>query len=204
MGHALMADNGNTPTAGEYDARYARLGERADNIGRRQTDMETEMRRGFSELTASLNKLSTDLQSSSKTPWPVIVSAIGVSFAIVAGLGAQALGPIREAQIRNDASIAQLAGSTVPRTELDSRASRSAEDRGRTEQTLARAEGELVPRKEHERVWQNYDQRLSDHQRQIDELKQQSANTYNARDVLLDLRERLDRVERQRLGGSAG
>ncbi len=34
-------------------------------------------------------------------------------------------------------------------------------------------------------------------QKQIDELKQGQANTYSARDLLLDMRERQDRLERQ-------
>lgn len=49
-------------------------------------------------------------------------------------------------------------------------------------------------------TWQNYDDRNKDLQRQVDELKQAQGNVYGARDVILDLRERLDRVERQRLG----
>lgn len=56
-----------------------------------------------------------------------------------------------------------------------------------------------VPRAELERVWSAYDQRLADHQRQLDESKQAAGSVYGARDVILDLRERLDRVERQRL-----
>lgn len=56
----------------------------------------------------------------------------------------------------------------------------------------------LVPRAEHERVWRNTDQQLAQVQKQIDELKAGQASTYSARDVILDLRERLDRVEQAR------
>lgn len=204
MGHALMADNNNgNGSTYELDARYARLGERVDNLSSRQTNLEAEMRRGFTEVSAQLASLGKDFQNSAKTPWPVIVSAIGVSFAIIAGLGAQALGPLNAGQARTEAALAQLASTTVPRAELEWRTTRSAEDRARTEGSITTMREDLVPRKEHERVWSAYDQRLSDQQRQIDDLKQQSANTYNARDVLLDLRERLDRVERQRLAGPA-
>ena len=59
----------------------------------------------------------------------------------------------------------------------------------------------LVPRAEHERVWQNYTSKDQDRQRQIDELKQTQGSVYGARDLILDLRERLDWIERQRLAG---
>ena len=46
----------------------------------------------------------------------------------------------------------------------------------------------------------NYDQRFQDQQRQVDELKQAQGSVYGARDVIMDLRQRLDRVERERIG----
>ncbi|WP_245448242.1 hypothetical protein [Neorhizobium sp. T6_25] len=55
------------------------------------------------------------------------------------------------------------------------------------------------PREELDRVWANYDQRFQDQQRQIDEVKTAQGSVYGQRDIILDLRERLDRVERQRI-----
>jgi hypothetical protein len=49
-------------------------------------------------------------------------------------------------------------------------------------------------------VWAAYDQRFVDQQRQLDDVKQAQGSVYGQRDIILDLRERLDRVERQRLG----
>ncbi|CDZ50932.1 hypothetical protein [Neorhizobium galegae] len=63
---------------------------------------------------------------------------------------------------------------------------------------------EQVPRKELDRVWTAYDQRIVDQQRQLDELKQAQGAIYGARDVIMDMRERLDRVERQRLSQPPG
>jgi hypothetical protein len=51
-------------------------------------------------------------------------------------------------------------------------------------------------------VWQSDDQQKASLQKQIDELKQAQANTYSARDLLLDMRERQDRIERQVYGTS--
>lgn len=83
---------------------------------------------------------------------------------------------------------------------MDWRQARGAEDRARMEQAIMTIGNDVVPRKEHERVWQSDDRRLADRQRQIDEVKGAQCSVYNARDVLLDLRERLDRVERVRIG----
>lgn len=48
----------------------------------------------------------------------------------------------------------------------------------------------------------NYDQRFIDQQRQIDEVKTPRGSVYDARDILLDLREPIDRMERQRLSAA--
>ena len=62
-------------------------------------------------------------------------------------------------------------------------------------------EREAGPRQEHERVWAGYDELVANIQRQINEVKQAQGSVYGQRDIILDLRERLDRIERQRLGG---
>jgi hypothetical protein len=59
-----------------------------------------------------------------------------------------------------------------------------------------------VPREELDRVFGNYDQRFIDQQRQIDEVKTAQGSVYDARDILLDLREPIDRMERQRLSAA--
>lgn len=81
---------------------------------------------------------------------------------------------------------------------MDWRAARGVEDRQRIEGSIADIRAGLVPRAEHERVWQNYDQRFADEQRQIDELKAGSASIYNQRDVIRDILERLDRAEQRK------
>jgi C-terminal processing protease CtpA/Prc len=48
-------------------------------------------------------------------------------------------------------------------------------------------------------VWQNYRNKDQDLQRQLDEVKEAQGSVYGARDVILDLRQRLDRVERERV-----
>lgn len=74
---------------------------------------------------------------------------------------------------------------------------------------LAEVRTSLVPRGEHERVWQNFDQQLTDKQRQIDEIKNRQGATFNERDIIHRLLERTDRQDQliielqQKLGQSA-
>ena len=191
-------------------AQYARLSERVENQGKDIVDLRSNMNTGFQSVNANIATLSNELRGNSKTQWPVIWSAIGVSFAVLGGIGTMAYYPVRESQaqlkteirdVATDASsaISSLAAQIVTQKELDWRTQRAAEDRQRTETAIKDLRSDQVPRQEHERVWSGYDNKISDVQRQVDELKQQQAGVYGARDVLLDLRQRLDRIERDRL-----
>ncbi|MQY48178.1 hypothetical protein GAO09_19265 [Rhizobiales bacterium RZME27] len=224
--------NGNDLNRSYTDAVTAQLGERVTNLGRRQTDLETEMRAGFkamesgmstlaNEMRASVSALSANLAERSRTQWPVIWSAAGVCTAALIAAGTFVYGTLSTRQDRLDtamiessklqqASISKLSETTqiaftaltdkmVTRQEMDWRQARGAEDRNRMEGSIKDVRDAQVPRAELERVWSAYDQRLADHQRQLDESKQAAGSVYGARDVILDLRERLDRVERQRL-----
>lgn len=202
-------------------AQYARLSERVENQGKDIVDLRSNMNTGFQSVNASLTTLSNELRSNSRTQWPVIWAALSVGVGILSGLGFMALQPIKDNYSRLDASIlkqaeisqaaisklaettqasiTQIVSTMVTQKEMEWRTARSAEDRQRTEASIKEIRDDLVPRAEHERVWQNYTSKDQDLQRQLDEMKQAQGNVYGARDVILDLRERLDRVERQRL-----
>ena len=85
----------------------------------------------------------------------------------------------------------------VTQKELEWRTERSAEDRARTEGAIKDLRDAQVPRQELERVWQSEDQQRAQTHKLIAGLKQGQANTDSARDLLLDTRERQDRLERQ-------
>ena len=85
---------------------------------------------------------------------------------------------------------------------MEWRQARSAENRQRLEASTSSVREAQAPRAELERVWTSEDQRLAQMQKQIDELKQGQANTYSARDLLLDMRERQDQIERQLYGAT--
>lgn len=190
------------------DAVTAQLGERVTNLGRRQTDLEAEMRAGFkamesavtslaNETRTSIAALSTNLAERNKPQW----QALGVALTFAAMLGGLAYLPIREATGDLKTAVGMLSERMITRQEMDWRQARSAEDRGRMEAAIVDLRSSQVPRTELERVWAGFDQRFTDHQRQLDDVKQAQGSVYGARDVLLDLRERVDRMERQKLSG---
>jgi hypothetical protein len=181
------------------DPMYARLSERVENQGKDIVDLRSNMNTGFQSVHASLNALSNEFRNNSKTQWPVIWSAAGVCTAALVAAGTFVYGTIGGRQDRVEASLVTVVERMVTQKEMEWRTARGQEDRQRSEVAIKELRSEQVPRGEHERVWSSYDQRFIDQQRQIDEVKQAQGSVYGQRDVILDLRERLDRVERQRL-----
>jgi hypothetical protein len=195
-GLALMADdmtNGNE-TRTYHDALQAAMSERVTNMGRRINDIEVEMRTGFAAVGKSIEGLATNLSERSRPQW----QALSVMLAVVVVLGGLVYWPIREATADLKASVQALAEKTITRDELDWRAARGTEDRARTEAAIGELRTLSVTRAEWMERNASRDHQIDDLQREISELKAQQAGTYGARDLLLDLRERLDRLERER------
>lgn len=175
------------------DAATAQLGERVTNLGRRQSDLETEMRSGFknvettmsaiaNEMRSSISTLSASIAERSRTQWPVIWTAAGVSFTILAALSAFVYGTLSKDQTRLDAaimknadiiqaSVTKLAETTqqslisvsermVTRQEMEYRQQRGAEDRVRMEAGIKEVRDAQVPRTEMERQWDIINHRL--------------------------------------------
>ena len=101
-------------------------------------------------------------------------------------------------------AVAAISDKMVTQSEIKWRTDRGLEDRARSDTAIKDLRDALVPRQELERVWQSEDQQCAQMQKQIDELKQGQANTYSARDLLLDMRERQDRLERQIYASRSG
>lgn len=204
-------DNGISDMTNETDRSYenahqAQLGERVTNLGRRQSDLESEMRSGFKQMESAVSSLANETRNSisalsssiaerNKPQW----QALGVALTFATVLGGLAYMPIREATTDLKSSVSIIAEKMVTQQDMEWRTARGSEDRERTEAAIADLRGSLVPRKELERVWVSEDQQRAQMQKQIDELKANSAATYGARDALLDMRERLDRLERLRV-----
>ncbi|MBF2715741.1 hypothetical protein [Agrobacterium vitis] len=192
-------------------ASWARLSERVENQGKDIVDLRSNMNTGFQSVQSSINALSNELRSSSKTQWPVIWAAAGVCFGIIVALGSQALSPIKEAvsETKTDLRVtAQNALSVAAFTDFKATYENNRvvsrndliDKFNQVNTQLDTIRKDQVPRAELERTWQSEDQQRAQMQKQIDELKQGQATTYSARDLLLDMRDRQDRFERQLYG----
>lgn len=199
----MAKDNGLDVDRQYYDAMQAQLGERVTNLNRRQTDLENEMRSGFrqieqsiagiaTETRAAIAGLSQDLAERNRPQW----QALSVMLATVIAIGGLAYWPIRDATGELKVTTARLGEAMITRQEMEWRQARSQEDRLRLEGSVSDIRSNLVPRAELDRVFDSFADQFRDKQRQLDEIKASQAGIYGARDAMMDMRQRLDRLER--------
>ncbi len=204
-----MADDMNNGSNFDPLASYARLSERVENQGRDIVDLRSNMNTGFRNIEGAVNALSTELRGSSKTQWPVLLTAVGVAFTILVAAGSQALSPIREnvtdlklAILEQSKQTAQnfkdLAANTVSRQEMDWRGKRGEEDRSRMEAALSELRQNTITRAEWSERNRAHDQEMADANRRVDELRADFGSVYGTRDVIQDVKKEIDNL-RQRL-----
>lgn len=190
---------------GDLATQYARISERVENQGHDIVDLRSNMNTGFRNLESLVNALATELRGSSKTQWPVLLSAVGVAFAILVAAGSQALTPIRDnlsdtkaAIVETNRVIQALAASTVSQQEMKWRTDRGAEDRKRTDDSIIDLRASTVTRNEWQERNRARDQELLDLGRRVDEIRQEVGAVYGTRDVIQDMKKEIDNL-RQRL-----
>lgn len=190
------------PTNGAFDpvAQYARLSERVENQGKDIIDLRSNVNTGFRNVEASIKQLSDALAAGRQTPWPVIWSAVGVSFAIVVAIGGLVYAPITTGIERLETTIAVMSERMVTRQEMDWRQARSAEDRGRTDAAILDLRNSSVTRNEWSERNRARDQEISDVSRRVDEIRQEVGAVYGTRDVIVDLKKEIDTL-RARVNG---
>jgi hypothetical protein len=202
-----MADDMTMPNNGSFDpiAQYARLSERVENQGKDIIDLRSNMNTGFQNIQSALSALTNEFRGSTRTQWPVIWSAIGVSFAVLAAVGALAYRPVLSNQERMESAfvrlgdaVGELARNTVSRQEMDWRAARGSEDRTRQETAIADLRESSVTRNEWGERNRARDLEIADLGRRVDELRQDVGSVYGTRDVIIDLKKEIDNL-RQRL-----
>lgn len=193
-----MTSNGFDPMA-----QYARLSERVENQGKDIVDLRSNMNTGFQSVNSSIAGLSNELRSNSKTQWPVIWSAAGVCTAALVAVGTFVYGTIGSRQERAETALTTVVDRMVTQKEMEWRTARGQEDRARMEGGLKEVRESQVPRAELDRVFSSFVQQFSDHQRQIDEMKQAQASVYGTRDVVFDLKKEIERL-RDRQRGTPG
>lgn len=189
-----MADDMANDTARQYlDAAHAQLGERVTNLGRRQTDLEGEMRSGFRQMEQSITSFTNETRQSIAALGTAIseknkpqYQALGFALSVILAVGALAYWPIRESTndlktsdmetsrtiqllaTETNKSIQALAANTVSRQEMDWRADRGTEDRTRMEGSIAALRASTILRSEFEAF-------KLDIQRQIDRAERRTS-----------------------------
>ncbi|WP_185982647.1 hypothetical protein [Aureimonas mangrovi] len=155
----------------------------------------------------------TKLDERGKPQWGIIFTGLGVMVTIVVVIGGMAYMPIQQAQMRLDRDIIELRAGTLgvssfnefkatyENNRIVSRTENN-EKFGNANARVDSVETRLVPRDELDRVFLSYDEQLREKQRQLDEIKAQQAGIYGARDAMMDMRDRIDRLEARR--GVAG
>lgn len=152
---------------------------------------------GFQPVNSAIGTLSNELRNNSRTQWPVVSAALSVGVTILVGLGFMALQPIKNNTARLENAFVRLSEASVSQKEMEWRTARGQEDRARSETAINDLRNSQVSRLELTRVFMGYDQQFGDVQRQVDELKQVQGGIYGARDIIMDLKENQQRLERE-------
>lgn len=197
------------------DAKLAALEQRVYGLERGVHDLNQLFTGRIGEVSTQLAGLTTKLDERSRTPWATIVSAMGVVLAIVIAGGQLAKAPVDDALGRLGRDYDRLSRETVSgssfsefkstyennrlvgRQDYDARFARVDGALAGLDQRIRDAKDAVVPRGEHQERWRGEDAAIAALQRQVDDLKSASSGVYGARDVIIDLRQRLDRVERR-------
>lgn len=190
------------------------------DINSRVVSMETEMRRGFSDVsiivnsikedmnrnlssirdqnTLALNTISADISASRRPQWQAI--GVGITFLVV--LGGLVYWPIKQeaATIRED--VASLQKGAVTREETEAFRRRAAEDRSRTEEAISDLRGISVPRGEYTERSAGINERFADITRRLEDVRGALGATYGVRDVIQRLEQRLDMLDRAKGSGT--
>lgn len=169
-----------------YDpsAQYAALQQRVSGIENSIVGISSEIR----TLTNSINERS-------RTPWAIILSGASTSLggiALVGGLIAWGLSAQQGAIVTslNEFKTTYESNRLVSRNDYLDKFQQARDG-------ITKIEARQVPREELDRVWQSYEGRFTDQQRQLDELKNQFGSVYGLRDVISDLKENQEEIRRQ-------
>ena len=152
------------------------LQQRVQSIEAGNTDLRASLSALNTKMDERFGSLSTKLDERSRTPWSNIISACGMTMGIITVVGSLAISPLSR-------KLAEI--GTEYRYPIHA---------------------EIVPRAEHLEKWRanekdidNVRQRIgvdaANLQRQVDELRTQYNAVYGARDIIMDLKDRLQRLE---------
>lgn len=200
----------------DTSTRIATLSQRTANLENVVSDIRRELGTSISAVNSAVLNMSskfdekfaamtTQMAERNRPQW----QALSVVLATLVVIGGLVYWPIRESQSDLKSALQMVSANMVPREELDWRSDRAREDRARTEANITDIRDKTVPRNEwmERNLSRDHDidnlrgavmRETTNLQRQVDEVKQVQGNIYNARDVILDMRGRLDRLEGER------
>lgn len=132
---------------------------------------------GIAGINARLDTLSTQLQERNKPQWGLLVSLASLIVVVTVAIGGIAYAPIISGLYRMEQDYKE----------------RVADNR----RELKDIQQALVSRGEHEQIWRSFTSNLSDHQRQLDEIKRSYSDIYSPKDALTTLQRRIDSLEQR-------
>ncbi len=156
-------------------------------------------------IVSALDRLMVKINEGQRPQWGLLLQGLGILLVLIGALFGLGVLPINQTLNRQDRDISSLQ-TQIMRTDAANLSvaafkdyqDRNAADLKKFNDDLSSLRDGQVPRKEHERVWQSYDQQLEsiksqistnslDKQRQLDEMKQSNASIYGSRDVIQQL-----------------
>jgi hypothetical protein len=232
-----MAESDMVDQNGHHDDLGARVGVQSQRIANLEglfADLRRDMNQQIGNVTTAMSAIASKMDErfasmaasmaeKNKTQWPVIWSAIGVSFAVLAYFVTQNLAPLKEDNVElrqaiitlsteTNASIKALAAASVTRQEMDWRAARGTEDRARTDKAIDEIRSVMLPRAE----WAEWNlsrdhdiknlrayavRDVANLQRQLDlqrsDFQAFSSSLGNGRDFLQDIKAEVERLRNQ-------
>lgn len=141
-----------------------------------------------SKIDERFNAIAATMAERNKTQWPVIWSAIGVSFAVFAYIFTQNLTPIKESQSDLKDSVTLITQNMVTQAELKWRTDRSSEDRRTMNDNIIYLRDNTVSRNEWSERSKTLDVQISDLGRRIDDISKAQGEVYGTRDIIQDLK----------------
>lgn len=133
--------------------------------------------RTLTAIGVRLDALGTQLAERNRPQYGLMISLGSLIVVVMVALGGIAYAPII---------------SGMYRQEIDYK-----ERIGENKREIKELQASIVSRGEHVQIWDSFKSQISDHQRQIDDLKKTYSDIYSPKDALTSLQRRIDMLEQR-------
>ena len=184
------------------------LGSRVSTLERQVSAVDNKIDLLGNKMDAQLGAILDRIAQSRVPPWQTIFGGLSLMVVVFGAVWATGISPIDRAL----ASLSAESKGFVRSEDLDYRLKvdgarrdeQYADLKGRiaeTERLRREDAARVVPRGEHERVWQSEAAAIASIQRQIDDVKQAQGSTYGVRDVIQRLEKQVEDLRDQARAG---